>query len=223
MAKADLEKELHVKTMKSSSNVIPKTQAYVLIGATLLLVICAGVLLASWRLGLLATADGGPQTAEVNSASAAPAAEPGVGGEVGSAQVDNVVLLQRLEQCRPECAGVDLAFIDVTQQPIQLDGLNLQGANLSNANLAFHPLNHSDLSGAKLNGANLHAAELKWANFTGADLSGAKLTFTILSAATLTDATLTGTDLTKARYDKNTVWPVGFNPEAAGAIFVGLR
>jgi hypothetical protein len=222
MAKADLEKELHVKTMKSSSNVIPKTQAYVLIGGTLLLVICVGALLVGWRLGLLATADGRPQTAEIDS-SVAPVTEPIVIEESSSVQVDNAALLQRLEQCRPKCAGVDLAFLVVTQQPIQLDGLNLQGANLSNANLAFHLLNHSDLSGAKLNGANLHAAELKWANFTGADLSGAKLTFTILSAANLTEANLAGADLTKARYDKNTLWSAGFDPEAAGAIFVGIR
>ncbi len=85
MAKADLEKELHVKTMKSSSNLIPKTQAYALIGGTLLLVICAGALLIGWQLGLLptaeTTADGRPQTAEVNIP------------KVSSAPVDNVALL----------------------------------------------------------------------------------------------------------------------------------
>jgi|GEM_PF-6722084 len=117
--------------MKSSSNTVSKTQAYVLIGGTLLLVICMGTLLISWRLGLLATADHGPQTAEVNVP-----AEPGVSEEVSSVPVDNAALLQRLEQCRPECAGVDLAGIDLKQNPVGLSGVNLRGANLSRANLS---------------------------------------------------------------------------------------
>jgi hypothetical protein len=214
--------------MKSSSNVIPKSQVYALIGGALLLVICTSTLLVGWRLGLLAT-DDRPQTAETiadgqsPTVEISPSAAPVVAGEPGSAQVDNAALLQRLAQCRPECVGMDLSFIDVTQQPLDLSGLNLRGANLSGANLAFHAFDHTDLSGANLGGANLHAAQLKWVNLSGADLSGAKLTYTILSAANLTDANLSGTDLTTARYDKNTVWPAGFNAEAAGAVFVGLR
>ncbi|MCL4301923.1 MAG: pentapeptide repeat-containing protein [Anaerolineae bacterium] len=207
--------------MKSTSRVIPKSQTLALIGGTLLLVICAGVLLVGWRLGLLATTDGGPQTAEVNS-SVAPASESSVNGEAGSAPVDNAVLLRRLEQCRPECAGVDLAHINLWQNPLGLNAVNLQGANLSGANLPHHALG-GDLSGANLSGVNLDVADLKWTNFTGANLSGARLTWAILSGANLTDADLTGTNLNKAMYDKNTIWPAGFDPEAAGAHYVGLR
>lgn len=204
-----------------SSNTIPKTQAYTLIGGTLLLVICAGTLLAGWRLGLLATADHGPQTAEVNS-TVAPASESSVNEEAGSVPVDNTALLQRLEQCRPECAGVDLAHIDLWQNPLGLNAVNLQGANLSGANLPHHALG-GDLSGANLSGVNLDVADLKRTNLTGANLSGARLTWAILSGANLTNADLTGANLDKAMYDKNTIWPAGFDPEAAGAHYVGLR
>lgn len=51
-------------------------------------------------------------------------------------------------------------------------------------------------------------AQLKNANLSAADLSG-----TDLAGADLTDANLTGTF-----YDKQTTWPKGFDPEAAGAV-----
>lgn len=204
-----------------SSGTIPKTQAFALISSVLLLVFCFCTLLVGWRLGLLMTADHGPQTTEFNS-SVAPAAEPGVVEEPASAQVDNPALLQRLEQCRPECAGVDLAHIDLWQNPLGLNAVNLQGANLSGANLPHHALG-GDLSGANLSGVNLDVADLKRTNLTGANLSGARLTWAILSGANLTDADLTGTNLNKAMYDKNTIWPAGFDPEAAGAHYVGLK
>lgn len=117
-------------TMKSSPNIIPQTQAYALIGGTLLLALCAGSLLISWRLGLLTTDAGSPQTAKIT-AEMAPSTvstpEQGVTGEPAPLRVDNGALLQRLAQCRPECAGVDLALIDLGQNALALDGVNLRG------------------------------------------------------------------------------------------------
>ena len=48
-------------------------------------------------------------------------------------------------------------------------------------------------------GANLRGADLKGANLEGADLTEA--------------------DLERARANKDTVWPEGFDPVAAGVIF----
>jgi len=40
-----------------------------------------------------------------------------------------------------------------------------------------------------------------------------------LSGATLTGATLTGADLGGAKANQDTIWPEGFDPEAAGVTF----
>ena len=59
-------------------------------------------------------------------------------------------------------------------------------------------LHGADLRGVNLNDANLNSANLSAANLNGADLGNAKLH--------------------KARYDRNTKWPEGFDPVAAGAV-----
>jgi uncharacterized protein YjbI with pentapeptide repeats len=57
----------------------------------------------------------------------------------------------------------------------------------------------ANLSGANLKGANLLAANLFRADLTGADLTGARLE--------------------EAKADKDTIWPEGFDPVAAGVTF----
>jgi uncharacterized protein YjbI with pentapeptide repeats len=52
------------------------------------------------------------------------------------------------------------------------------------------------------------------AHLPGADLRGADLV-----GANLREADLTAADLTGAIADKNTTWPDGFDPVAAGVIF----
>ncbi len=47
-------------------------------------------------------------------------------------------------------------------------------------------------------------ANLEWARLTGVNLTGANLT---------------GANLTQATADKDTIWPEGFDPVAAGVIF----
>jgi uncharacterized protein YjbI with pentapeptide repeats len=66
--------------------------------------------------------------------------------------------------------------------------LSLRKADLTETNL-----NKVDLSKADLSGADLRKADLHKANLCGANLSGAV-------------------------YDKETIWPDGFDPQAAGAI-----
>jgi uncharacterized protein YjbI with pentapeptide repeats len=59
------------------------------------------------------------------------------------------------------------------------------------------------LSESLLNGADLTDADLRWANLIRTNLNQARLD---------------GTDMSKAKYSKETKWPEGFDPIAAGAI-----
>ena len=67
----------------------------------------------------------------------------------------------------------------------------------------------ADLIEANLSGANLDQAYFGAASLLEADLTGARLTGEKLEHA----------DLWEARADRDTVWPEGFDPEAAGVIF----
>ena len=71
--------------------------------------------------------------------------------------------------------------------------------NLRYSNLFMARLERADLAGADLRHANA-----QWANFSGADLSRANLR---------------GANLDRAVADRNTIWPEGFDPKAAGVIF----
>ncbi len=85
------------------------------------------------------------------------------------------------------------------REPHEVNGYMIgPGADLFGAGLEG-----ADLSGADLNEANLKRAGLEGANLSGADLVGAKLRWT---------------NLTGAICDRNTVWPPGFDPTAAGVI-----
>jgi hypothetical protein len=63
-------------------------------------------------------------------------------------------------------------------------------------------------------GADLRRADLFGADLEGADLSGANLNGSDLGGALLSGANLIG-----ARANKNTTWPDGFDPVAAGVTF----
>ncbi len=77
-------------------------------------------------------------------------------------------------------------------------------ADLIQANLSGAILFKANLSGTKLGKANLSEADLR-----GADLRG----------AILKEANLNGAKYTKNAKDiRDTKWPEGFGPDAAGAI-----
>ena len=67
-------------------------------------------------------------------------------------------------------------------------------------------------SGADLRDIDLHTANLWGASLGGADLTGANLIRAILRGADLRKAVLSG-----AKYNANTKWPEGFDPEATQA------
>ena len=77
-------------------------------------------------------------------------------------------------------------------------GANLWGANLRGANLQGVNLWGANLRGANLRGADLQGADLRWANLWGANLRGA--------------------DLQGADASARTVWPDGFDADAAGVL-----
>lgn len=68
-----------------------------------------------------------------------------------------------------------------------------------------------DLSNWFLVGANLYFADLRWANLSEANLYGADLRW-----ASLSEANLRGANLGGATYNKQTIFPDGFDPIAAG-------
>jgi uncharacterized protein YjbI with pentapeptide repeats len=114
----------------------------------------------------------------------------------------------------------DLKMIDLSGR--DMSGLYLQACNLLRANLKGTNLDGANLNGAYLAWAYLSEATLKGADLGDADLAGAGLVGADLSGANLcgtnlTRADLTGVKLARARYDRRTAWPEGFEPQDGGA------
>ena len=101
---------------------------------------------------------------------------------------------------------------------------NFQGRLLGGLNLGWANLDQADFRNADFYGANLSGASLKQANLSGntnlafTDLSRSDLTAADLRGANLQGANLEGTVLVNAVYDERTVFPRGFDPDAAGAM-----
>lgn len=137
---------------------------------------------------------------------------------------------------RANLTGTNLSSANLNG--VILTGAALSGADLSNARLKRASLRDADLSFANLHGAMLHDAYLCYTDFRNADLyradlrnadlSGAKLVdaqliSTNLSGANLSDANLWNAKLQRANfqnaeYNRNTIWPADFDPQAAGVI-----
>jgi len=118
-------------------------------------------------------------------------------------------------------------------KPLYLAHANLRGIRLQLAQLCEAQLIGARLYTAHLQGANLSWADLKNANLMEADLQYARLDHAYLYEAdlqmadlseanlhttNLRGADLSGADLTGAKYSAGTLWPQGFEPEAAGAV-----
>jgi hypothetical protein len=81
-------------------------------------------------------------------------------------------------------------------------------------------LGEVNLRGAKLIDADLRQSDLRGADLRGADLRGADLNLADLRGADLRDAQMAGADLEEAVFDRETRWPVSFDPTRTGAIDV---
>ena len=84
--------------------------------------------------------------------------------------------------------------------------LNIQG--IEERLFRANRLSYAELRGADLRHADLRAANLLDADLGKADLRGANLSSTRHLGSTV---------LRRARFDRTTQWPVGFDPDAAGA------
>ena len=109
-----------------------------------------------------------------------------------------------------DLSGADFRKAKVDQMYLwdtNLAGANMEGLDLSVA-YGFH--------GVNLRGANLKKVTLTKVNecsFFGADLRGANLT-------QMKDVSRIKSNFRKAKYDKATSWPKGFDPVEAGAVLV---
>jgi hypothetical protein len=91
-----------------------------------------------------------------------------------------------------------------------LRNTDLRGAEFWDAHLEW-----TDFWGAHLDGAKLWGADLRHAKLEHAHLAGA-----ILFAAKLEGASLEGADVMGAVFDRDTVWPTGFDARGRGAVFM---
>ena len=110
-------------------------------------------------------------------------------------------------------------------QRADLAHANLRGADLNHADLNNASLRDADLQGADLQGAflvraDLYEADLQGADLQGADLERAHLRDARLQHANLRGANLQGAWLEEARYNDNTLFPEGFNPQQRGMVRV---
>ncbi|MBL8103152.1 MAG: pentapeptide repeat-containing protein [Anaerolineales bacterium] len=114
-----------------------------------------------------------------------------------------------------DLSGADLSFCDLREADFHnadlsgavLESTNLRGADLHGAILKGAFLGNSILQKANLNNADLHGAVLVMADLRKADLHGANLLGTDFSMAFLNEASFK-----EAKYDQDTRWPEGFDP-----------
>lgn len=111
---------------------------------------------------------------------------------------------------------IELQSVDL--RSAYLGDVNFRRAILGRSILAQADLSHSDLSDSWLRRVNFRDAVL-----TGARLRGAVLRNAVLCGADLSGADLSGADLRDAKCNEATIWPEGFDWEAAGVEFESSR
>ena len=103
---------------------------------------------------------------------------------------------------------------------IDWSNCNLDRASLKKAYLGLSIFQNCYLQGANLQSANLEEANLENANLVNADLRNANLRQVNLKGANLQGAKLANACLTGAVYDRETIFDLNFDPQAAGAIAI---
>ena len=121
--------------------------------------------------------------------------------------------------CRADLSGANLSMADlVAANLIEADllGANLTRANLYGANLSRARLAGADLWRANLSRANLSEASLVEADIPEEEFSRAEAAVRYLFNKTVGGGTVVVARLDGAFADKDTIWPEGFDPVAAG-------
>ncbi|SFS04573.1 Pentapeptide repeat-containing protein [Granulicella pectinivorans] len=117
-------------------------------------------------------------------------------------------------------------YPDATDMLLDLGMVDLRGADFTGADMYWVMFFEADCEGAIFRNARFYGCDLKNVNFRGADLRGAILALDNLNGAThlmgadLSGALLEGCNMTGTEYDKFTVFPEGFDPEAHGMILL---
>jgi len=124
--------------------------------------------------------------------------------------------------------GADLQDCDLKESDmseVQLEGPELIGAKLTGAILLNIGLEKTNLSNLDLTNVNLQGGWFRESDLTNTILKGANLSYADLQKAdlrgtNLAEANLEGSILDGASYDKDTIWPEGFEPDELGAVFL---
>ena len=119
--------------------------------------------------------------------------------------------LRRAHLVRARLAGSDLS--EAVLSHAVLRGSDLRGANLQDAMLFGTNLDQCDLRDAYLGGATIRNASMRGASLQNAQLRG-------IPELGYNPTRIENVDLNGAKYDSRTIWPEGFDPEAAGAVLV---
>lgn len=109
--------------------------------------------------------------------------------------------------------GANLAGANLTGTPVE--GASFQNANLKKAFLAGKQGSNANFTGVDASGANLRARNWKHACFKDASLSGANFSYASVCGADFSGAQLDGTVFDQTRFDETTIFPKGFELDAA--------
>jgi uncharacterized protein YjbI with pentapeptide repeats len=127
----------------------------------------------------------------------------------------------RLNGASLENASLHSAILDgASLENARLDGARLDGARLENTSLKNASLNDACLDGANLTNANLISTHMRNVKMIGARLIGARLARADLRDAHLAGAIFSEDNSYRATCTTSTLWPTGFDWEAAGVFLV---
>ena len=153
--------------------------------------------------------------------------------EAGLIKLDGpVIVLRGAHLGRAMLHGVNLSecdLSDVNLREAQLMFLDMEKAKLFRVRLAEASLVRVKMKGVDLREANLVGASLAGVDLRDADLRGTvmkgidpkAISFAEVERSGSVMAKLTHVKLRGAKYDSETKWPDGFDPDGAGAIRVG--
>ena len=112
-------------------------------------------------------------------------------------------------------AGQDFSRSQLGHAALQRQ--DLRGADFSRAHLNVRNFSGADLRGVRFQDATLWFVNFSGARLDGADFSGAYLPGAKLQGVDLRGANLAAAELQYARYDEQTLWPEGVDPQERGA------
>jgi hypothetical protein len=119
--------------------------------------------------------------------------------------------LERVNETIKSMTGLDMSESDLSNADLSdmdMSGSNMPGSNMSGSNMSGSNMSGSNMSGSDMSGSDMSGSDMSGSNMSGADLSGADL-----SGADLSGANLSGAGGKGVKWDENTIWPEGFNPD----------